>query len=152
MFLSWIKLKHNAHLILNNNQSIYYQFRTQFRTCNLILYYIKKKINQIWWTIPLISTKQTITSHLKSLNTIKQTTTYDVGNPCPGLGQAQGCGWVKPVNEILTSPLDGLVRGVECHFQQYASNMVAISFIGGWNRSTWRKPPTCHKSLTNFIA
>jgi hypothetical protein len=24
-------------------------------------------------------------------------------------------------------------------------------FIGGGNRSTWRKPPTCHKSLTNFI-
>jgi len=21
----------------------------------------------------------------------------------------------------------------------------------GWNRSTWRKPPTCRKSLTNFI-
>ena len=26
-----------------------------------------------------------------------------------------------------------------------------VSFIGGWNRSTWRKPPTCLKSLTNFI-
>jgi hypothetical protein len=24
-------------------------------------------------------------------------------------------------------------------------------FIGGGNRSTRRKPPTCHKSLTNFI-
>ena len=149
MFLSWIKLKHNAHLILNNNQSIYYQFCTQFRTCNLILYYIKKKFNQLWWTIPLISTKQTITS---SHWTLKQTTTYDVGNPCPGLEQAQGCGWVKPVNEILTSPLDGLVHGVERHFRQYASYIVGISFIGGWNRSTRRKPPTCHKSLTNFIA
>ena len=29
--------------------------------------------------------------------------------------------------------------------------MVAVSFIGGWNRSTWRKPLTCLKSLTNFI-
>ena len=26
-----------------------------------------------------------------------------------------------------------------------------VSFIGGGNRSTWRKPPTCRKSLTNFI-
>jgi len=26
-----------------------------------------------------------------------------------------------------------------------------VSFIGGGNRSTRRKPPTCWKSLTNFI-
>jgi len=29
--------------------------------------------------------------------------------------------------------------------------MVAVSFIGGGNWSTSRKPSTCHKSLTNFI-
>jgi hypothetical protein len=29
--------------------------------------------------------------------------------------------------------------------------MVAVSSIGGGNRSTLRKPPTCRKSLTNFI-
>jgi hypothetical protein len=28
---------------------------------------------------------------------------------------------------------------------------VAVSFIGGGNLSTWRKPLTCRKSLTNFI-
>ena len=28
---------------------------------------------------------------------------------------------------------------------------MAVSFIDGGNRSTPRKPPTCHKSLTNFI-
>jgi hypothetical protein len=28
---------------------------------------------------------------------------------------------------------------------------MAVSFIGRWNRSTQRKPPTCPKSLTNFI-
>jgi len=27
---------------------------------------------------------------------------------------------------------------------------VAVSFIGGGNRSTRRKTPTCRKSLTNF--
>jgi hypothetical protein len=26
----------------------------------------------------------------------------------------------------------------------------AVSFIGGGNRSTWRKPPTYRKSLTNW--
>jgi len=28
--------------------------------------------------------------------------TYDVGNPGPGLGKAHKCGRVKPVNEIPT--------------------------------------------------
>jgi len=28
---------------------------------------------------------------------------------------------------------------------------MAVSFIGGGNQSTWRKPSTCRKSLTNFI-
>jgi hypothetical protein len=37
------------------------------------------------------------------------------------------------------------------HFQQYFSYIVAVSFIGGGNRSTGRKLPTYHKSLTNFI-
>jgi hypothetical protein len=41
--------------------------------------------------------------------------------------------------------------GVLCNFQQYFSHIVAVSFIGRGNRSTRRKPPTCHKSLTNFI-
>ena len=45
----------------------------------------------------------------------------------------------------------GLAYGVLRHFQQYFSYIVAVSFIGGGNRCTWRKPPTCHKSLTNFI-
>jgi len=28
---------------------------------------------------------------------------------------------------------------------------MVVSFIDGGNQSTKRKPPTCHKSLTNFI-
>jgi hypothetical protein len=36
-------------------------------------------------------------------------------------------------------------------FQQYFSFIAVISFIGGGNRSTGRKPQTCIKSLTNFI-
>ena len=30
--------------------------------------------------------------------------------------------------------------------------MVTVSFIGGGNRSNWRKPLTCRESLTNFIS
>jgi hypothetical protein len=45
------------------------------------------------------------------------------------------------------------VRGLWCltPFQQYISYIMAVSFIGGGNWSTRRKPPTCRKSLTNFI-
>jgi hypothetical protein len=38
-------------------------------------------------------------------------------------------------------------NGIQCHFQQYFSYIVAISFIGGGNQNTQRKPPTCRKSL-----
>jgi hypothetical protein len=36
--------------------------------------------------------------------------------------------------------------GVQRHFQQYFSYIMAVSFIGGRNRSARRKPPTCCKS------
>jgi hypothetical protein len=36
-------------------------------------------------------------------------------------------------------------------FQQYFSYIVAVSFIGGGNWNTRRKPPTCCKTLTNFM-
>jgi hypothetical protein len=34
--------------------------------------------------------------------------------------------------------------------KKYFSYIVVVSFIGGGNRSTRRKQPTCRKSLTNF--
>ena len=40
-----------------------------------------------WSTISSISTKQTITSHVNSLN-IKKAMPYAVGNTVPGYGQA----------------------------------------------------------------
>jgi hypothetical protein len=43
------------------------------------------------------------------------------------------------------------VIGFKCHFQQYFGYIVSVSFIGGGNHSTMRKPLTCCKSLTNFI-
>ena len=36
-------------------------------------------------------------------------------------------------------------------FNNISSYFVAVSFIGGGNWSTRRKPLTCHKSPTNFI-
>ena len=45
----------------------------------------------------------------------------------------------------------GLVYGDSHHSQQYFSYIVAVSFIGGGNRSTRRKPLTSRRSLTNFI-
>ena len=45
-------------------------------------------------------------------------------------------------------------NGLICLFdgvQQYFSYIVAVSFIGGGNQNTRRKPPTCRKSLTNTI-
>ena len=41
--------------------------------------------------------------------------------------------------------------GVERHFQQYFSYIVAVNFMCGGIRSTQRKPPTCLKSQANFI-
>jgi hypothetical protein len=35
--------------------------------------------------------------------------------------------------------------------QQYFSYIVEVHLIGGGNQGTWRKPPTCRKSLKNFI-
>jgi len=36
-------------------------------------------------------------------------------------------------------------------FQLYFNYIVAVNFIDGGNRSARKKPPTCRKSLTNFI-
>jgi hypothetical protein len=38
-----------------------------------------------------------------------------------------------------------LCFAAERHFQQYFNYIVAVSFIGGENRSTRRKPLTCRK-------
>ena len=49
---------------------------------------------------PPISTKQTITSHLKSLN-IKNIMTYGAGNPHNGLGKVQKCCKVFLTDKVL---------------------------------------------------
>jgi hypothetical protein len=62
-----------------------------------------------FFRLPPISTKQTIISLLNRKPPNTKTTTYGVGNPGPGLGQAQKCDGVKPVNPPL------LITGSERH-------------------------------------
>ena len=95
--------KYTLVLTLTNHKKcpkiFFYVARSEFIKLNIsapLLHFLGKdyrvkknrKSKQWWSTIPSISTKQTIVSHLNSLNT-KKNTTYDVGNPNPGLGQAQ---------------------------------------------------------------
>jgi len=58
--------------------------------------------------------------------------------------------WRKPEYPEKTTDF-GLVYSVSRNFQQYFSYMMAVSFIGGGNRSTQRKPLIYRKLLTNFI-
>jgi hypothetical protein len=44
-----------------------------------------------------------------------------------------------------------LIFGVERHFQQYFSYIMATSFSCGRSRSTRREPPTMGKQLVSFI-
>jgi hypothetical protein len=58
---------------------------------------------ELYLTIQPISKKWPVTAQLKSLNLIKKkSTTNDVGNRVPGLGQAHKCDGDQPVNDIPT--------------------------------------------------
>ena len=68
---------------------------------------MKRKFNQWWSTISLISTKWTTTSLTSNYWTRhkKDHEIYDIGNPGPGLGKAQIYGCVKLINGIINLPL-----------------------------------------------
>ena len=55
---------------------------------------MKRKFKQGWSTIP------TKCLSLQIIEDKKHTTTYDVHSLCPGLGEAQESGRIKPVNGI----------------------------------------------------
>ena len=61
---------------------------------------IKGELKLRWSIILPMPTKRTVTFNPRSLNTEEKTSTYEFGIPGPGLGQAQNCGLVKPVNGI----------------------------------------------------
>jgi hypothetical protein len=54
--------------------------------------------------VSFIKEIQTHFLYEKNKKTKKKTSTYDVGNLGPGLGQAHKCGGVKPGNGIPTLP------------------------------------------------
>ena len=97
---------------------------------------IMKRMYKQWWsTIPLISTKWIITSHLN--HWIKKTTTYDMGNPGPDLGQAQKCGWVTLVNGLMgsqPSPSDNWISNnnryfmIQVHYVLMSKNKIEWGF------------------------
>jgi hypothetical protein len=73
------------------------------------------------------TTKQAITSHLHSMK-IDKNTTYDFGNPGPGLGRAQQCGRAKPVNVIPTFPWGSLYSDCWPHYQP---KKMDVTFLSG---------------------
>jgi len=62
---------------------------------------MKRKINSDG--LQFYQYQQNQQSPLTQITKYKQTTTYDVGNSSPALGQAHKCGWDKPFKGIPTS-------------------------------------------------
>jgi hypothetical protein len=79
----------------------------------------------------------------KSTNRQNQSTTGKLGKPqWPDLVQAfPKKWWVESDFTAPNLPFPLRLKGY----------IMAVCFIGEGNRSTRRKPPTCNKSLTNFI-
>jgi hypothetical protein len=52
---------------------------------------------------------------------MKKTTTYDLGNPCPGLGQAHKCGGLNRVIGIptLTLLITGSPMTIQIYIKRY---------------------------------
>ena len=59
------------------------------------------------------------------------------------------CGFFSHLIRVLTILSHTVDK--EAITNKYFSYIVVVCFIGGGNRWTSRKPPTCRKSLTNFI-
>ena len=61
------------------------------------------------------------------------------------------CYILVSIHSIITSMVRGMVFNATFNNMSVISYIVAVSFIGGGNRSTQRKSPTCPKSRTNLI-
>jgi hypothetical protein len=102
---------------------VWFFTHTKKKICPLIkeglnIVVMKRKFKQWWLTIPTISTQRTIASHFSSLNIkYKETTTYDVGNPGPGLGQVS---WWKFYQNYL--------KCFQCKFD-YFGNFLLIQYV-----------------------
>ena len=88
---------------------------------------INKTFKQWWSTIPPVSTKQTITSHINSLSTKKTVAYYVSGNQGPGLWQAHKCDRVKLVNWIPNLICDNWISNDNTDInKQYKKKLVQI--------------------------
>ena len=119
-----------------------------------IWFIMLRKFKQWRLTIPPISTKRTIKSHLKSLTT-KRTTTYDVRNPNSGMEQEQKSGWVKPFNGISTSPLFVYVYpSMNLHWIGNSVMLFLIHFeyllVG--HRHKWTQVPSPRKEVLHVYS
>jgi hypothetical protein len=65
--------------------------------------------------------------------------------------------WFSPISSTNKTDRHDLTEillgesGVKHNKTNQPSYIVAVSFIGGGNRSSRGKPPNCHKTLTNLI-
>ena len=58
---------------------------------------------------------------------------------------------IRTTNDAISSVnFSWFGLGLWC-LMPYFSYILAVSFIGGGNQSTWRKPPTCRKSLYHVM-
>ena len=142
--------------------TILYNKKTHTNYENTYLIYMQHK--RIWkymicmisinkcWTCPLLQLKIKITWNLLLFNEnsflvvfyiigLKKIYNYEITLLLP-----------VTVFFIIVYIIRIRVMVFKCHFQQYFSYIVVVSFIGGGNRSTRRKPPTRSKTLTSFIS
>ena len=72
-----------------------------------------------------------------------KTFSFKIGNPIDGV----------MVCLFPSSAVNQSFEPSSCQSKNYTigSYIVTVSFIGGGNRKTRRKPPICRNSLTNFI-
>jgi hypothetical protein len=83
----------------------YFEIQLFHVTATILLFWFQKiwkeRINSVGHQFHQYKQNEKPPLTLNSLNT-KNTTINDVGNPGPGLGQAQKCDGVKPLNGIPT--------------------------------------------------
>jgi len=100
-------------------------------------------------TFQQITTKETNTSHLKSLNTKKKKNIYADGNPGPGLRQAHNCGSFKPV----TPPLENWIYNCNTKYFHSKKTHLMTKMIAHINMDNTIVGPVnvCRKQLANKV-
>ena len=85
-------------------------------------------------------------SYLNSLN-INKATTYDIGNPGPGLGQTQKCGRVKSVNPNPPSLIIGFPMTIQIFKKNKTIKKVRTNLFPLKKTAYYHKNEFSHKTL-----